>query len=45
MAIIKTVSIKREHEEWLISNDVGLSRYLQEKIESDIAYERLKDIS
>lgn len=44
MAIVKTVSITKEQEEWLIKNDKGLSGYLQEKINEDIAIERMNEV-
>lgn len=42
MAIIRNVSLKKEHEEWLISQDIGISKYVQDKIEEDMAFEKLK---
>jgi len=42
MATTKTVSIKREHEDWLIQSGTGLSVFLQNAIEEDEGFREWK---
>lgn len=34
--IHKTITIKFEHQEWIMDNSINLSRYIQKKIEEEI---------
>jgi len=40
MATTKTISIKREHEDWLIENNISLSLFVQEAIEEAMHYKK-----